>query len=386
MICTVIVAAGNSTRMGLGDKNMMDVAGKPVLRRTLEAFNRLGEVGQIIVVTAQDRVDEYRRRIASWNLPLPVTVVPGGDTRGQSVACGLNALPQECSVVLIQDGARPFVNATIIDRCIQSVRQHGSGVAAVKARDTIKRAQDNRVVETPDRSQLWMIQTPQAFAFPLIHEAYRKASELQLELTDDAAVLEYFGGVVHLVEGSYDNIKLTTPEDLNHARAILEQQQGGPMAYRIGEGYDVHCLMEGRKLILGGVDVPHAKGLLGHSDADVLVHAVMDALLGAAGLGDIGRHFPDSSEEFRGISSLELLRRVDKLLKDGGWQVENIDATVVVQRPKIAGYISEMQVNIAEVLGVEVSAVNVKATTTERLGFEGREEGISARAVALLRK
>ncbi len=385
MVCAVIVAAGRSARMGGGDKGMINLGGKPALRRCLEAFEACPAIDWICLVTAPERLQDCSGLAARWSIGKLKTVVAGGGTRGQSVYHGLKALPDGCQVVAIQDGARPFTTAEIIERTIRSACEKGSGVAAIKSRDTVKVAgNDGCVRSTPDRSTMWNVQTPQTFRYRMILEAYEKASAAGVDATDDAAVAELAGHQVWLVEGSADNIKLTTPEDIRHGAAIIEAREGRGYGMRIGEGYDVHRLVEGRALILGGVEVPHGLGLLGHSDADVLTHAVMDALLGAAGLGDIGRHFPDSDQRYQGISSLLLLEHVVSLLREHGWKPSNVDATVAAQRPKLAPYISKMRQNIAGILGVDAEAVNVKATTTERLGFEGREEGMSARAVALI--
>lgn len=385
MVCAVIVAAGKSTRMGGGDKTMLDILGKPALRRCLERFDACPAIDMICLVTAAERLNACAGISVQWGIAKLKAIVAGGDTRGQSVMNGLNALPQECEIVAIQDGARPFATAGIIARTIESARLRGSGVAAIKCRDTVKVAgQDGCVRSTPDRSTLWLVQTPQTFQYGLILDAYRRAAETGAEATDDAAVAELAGQPVWLVEGSADNIKLTTPEDLVHGEAIIRAHEGDIGSMRIGEGFDVHRLVEGRALVLGGVEIPHRLGLLGHSDADVLVHAIMDALLGAAGLGDIGKHFPDSDNAYQGISSLLLLERVSALLRERGWITGNVDATVAAQHPKLAPHIPMMRENLARCLGVSVDSVNVKATTTEGLGFEGREEGISARAVALL--
>lgn len=386
MVCAVIVAAGRSSRMG-GDKLMLDLVGKPALRRCLEAFEACPVIDRICLVTAPDRMEDFSGLHKRWGISKLAAVVAGGETRGRSVYNGLMALPSECEIVAIQDGARPFTTAGIITRSVDSARLRGSGVAAIRSRDTIKVADASGLVSaTPERSSMWMVQTPQTFQYHLILRAYENAMEAGAEMTDDAAVAELAGESVWLVEGSPENIKLTTPEDILHGTAIIRGREGSNQTMRIGEGYDVHCLVEGRKLILGGVEIPHSLGLLGHSDADVLIHAVMDALLGAAALGDIGKHFPDSDSTYKGISSLRLLEHIAGLLREHGYSTGNVDATVAAQRPKLAPHIPKMRENIARCLEIPVDCVNVKATTTEGLGFEGREEGISARAVAVIIK
>lgn len=385
MVCAVVVAAGRSSRMGGGDKNLLAIGGKPALRRCLEAFEACEGIDSICLVTAEERLADSAGYAGRWGIGKLRSVVAGGDTRSRSVYNGLLALPRECDIVAIQDGARPFTSVEVILRSIASARDMGSGVAAIRCRDTVKVAGcDGLVASTPDRNTLWQVQTPQTFRYGMILGAYDKALAEGMEATDDAAIAELAGERVWLVEGETCNIKLTTPEDIVLAEAIAHAREGSRPFMRIGEGFDVHRLISGRKLVLGGVEIPHPTGLLGHSDADVLVHAVMDALLGAAGMGDIGSHFPDNDDAYKGISSLLLLKRVAGMLNREGWVVGNIDATVAAQKPRLAPHIQRMRENIAGCLGVEAGCVNVKATTTEGLGFEGREEGISARAMAMI--
>jgi 2-C-methyl-D-erythritol 2,4-cyclodiphosphate synthase len=228
------------------------------------------------------------------------------------------------------------------------------------------------------------VQTPQGFSKDLLLRAHRLAEELGMLATDDAALVEALGVPVRLVEGSYDNLKLTTPEDIDAAEAVLRRRSGNTPAMRIGHGYDVHQLVPGRKLILGGETIPHETGLLGHSDADVALHALIDAMLGAAARGDIGQHFPDSDQKYKGISSLMLLQETGVLLEKLNWRVGNAEITIAAQRPKLAPYIPAMRQNIAKALQISLDCVSVKATTTEHLGFEGEEKGISAQAVCML--
>ncbi len=397
MVVAVIVAAGRATRMGAGggDKNLLELLGKPALRRCLEVFDACESVDGVVVVTAQNRVERYRELAAAWGAVKLLAVVAGGDTRTASVAQGLAALPQGCDIVAIHDCARPFVTMDIVSRTVDSARRQGSGVAAIACRDTVKHADAEGLVQhTPHREALRLVQTPQTFRTADLLAAYAALGGDPCA-TDDAGLLERAGMPVYLVEGSVENIKLTTPEDIAHGEAILrargerEQEFESPLERltglpRIGEGYDVHRLVADRRLILGGVDIPHSTGLLGHSDADVLTHAIMDALLGAAGLGDIGRHFPDSDEAYRGADSLTLLRHVSGLLAQAGYAVGNVDATVAAQKPRLSAHIAQMRANLAGALGIAPDRVNVKATTTEGLGFEGREEGISARAITIL--
>ena len=277
-----------------------------------------------------------------------------------------------------------FVSAALIERVIQSVREFGTGIPGIPATSTYKTADASGFITgTPDRSVLYEIQTPQGFQAKTILTASLKAAEDGIDCTDDAGVLEYYQIPVKLVPGESTNLKLTRQEDLRRAAQILE---GDASSVRVGMGYDVHRLVSGRKLILCGVDVPHDLGLLGHSDADVALHALMDAMLGACALGDIGKHFPDTDERYRGISSLLLLKETKQVLHSNGFAVHNADITIAAQQPKLLPYIEQMRANIAEALDLSLSDVSVKATTTEKLGFEGRMEGISAYAVCTVKE
>ena len=285
--------------------------------------------------------------------------------------------------VAIHDAARPFVSQAVITRALEKALKTGAAAPAVPVKDTVKVARDGFVRATPRRDALYAVQTPQCFCTALYRRALALAGD-GLDVTDDCSVLERAGLPVALTEGDYANIKITTPEDL--PGPDTQQMKKGRGAMRIGHGYDVHKLVEGRRLILGGVDIPFEKGLLGHSDADVLAHAVMDALLGAAALGDIGRLFPDTDPAYEGADSLQLARHVVRVLQEAGWEPENIDATILCQRPKLAPHIPAMRENLAVALGVAPDAVSVKATTEEGLGFTGAGAGIAVHSVCLLRR
>ncbi len=381
----VIVAAGKGARMGLGrNKVLAPLLGVPVLVRTVRAFAGCPEIGRIGIVTSADDLEAVRGLLETFSLQERVAyVTAGGADRQESVRRGLERARGE--IVLIHDGARPFVTRDVIARTIRCAERCGSGVAAVMLKDTVKRVDEaGRVLETPPREGLRAVQTPQTFPLADIREAHELARARGIRATDDAALLEKMGKAVHLVEGDVENIKLTTPEDLQVGEAILRRRGEGPLPMRVGQGYDVHRLVEGRRLILCGVEVPCERGLLGHSDADVAAHALMDALLGAAALGDIGRHFPDTDPAYAGADSMMLLSHVVRLLAGRGYRPGNVDVTIVAQRPKLKDFIPEMRSRLSRVLGIEEDAVNVKATTTERLGFEGEGLGISAQAVATI--
>ena len=381
----VLLAAGNSTRMGGGrSKVLEELGGRPALCRSLEVLDRCPLIGEIcLVCREQDRADMLP---LTSGLNTPVRVVPGGAQRQDSVEQGVEALTGPWEYVAIHDGARPLVTEEVLAAVCRDAMAHGAATAAVPSKDTCKLADGaGFVAATPARDRLWAVQTPQAFSLALYREALGKARAAGQSYTDDCQLIEAAGGSVKLTMGDYRNIKLTTPEDLLAARAYLGGE-GGKKTVRIGYGYDVHRLVEGRKLILAGVDVPFEKGLLGHSDADVIAHAVADALLGAAALGDIGHLFPDTDPRYDGADSLKLLAEVCRLLREKGFSIGNIDATLLAQRPKIAPHISRMRENLAAACGIAADQVSVKATTEERLGFTGREEGMAASAVCLLER
>jgi 2-C-methyl-D-erythritol 4-phosphate cytidylyltransferase/2-C-methyl-D-erythritol 2,4-cyclodiphosphate synthase len=378
----IVLAAGMGRRMQSDQpKQFLDLKGRPLLVHTLDAFEACDSVDAIIVVASPDATEAISDFAAHCEKVRSVVV--GGMERQDSVAEGLKAVPDDADLIVIHDGARPLILPGEIDAVLASARASGAAVVGQPVSDTIKRVEKSEVAETLDRSTLWAVQTPQAFRADVIREAHARAKADGFLGTDDTALVERLGLKVMLVEGSRDNIKVTHPGDLERAEDILRRRSGGDVQ-RIGMGYDVHQLTEGRKLILGGVDVPFEKGLDGHSDADVLSHVVIDALLGAAGLGDIGRLFPDTDNAFRDISSLVLLERTADVLREANVVIGNVDATVMAQRPKLAAYIPEMEANIAEALGTTVDRVSVKATTTEKLGFVGKEAGMAAQAVAMV--
>lgn len=376
----IMLAGGSGTRMGANiNKVLLPVCGITCINRSVSAF--AGHCDEMIIVCRNEDLSSIRKEIGKINTTFPVRYVPGGYTRQESVFNGLLSVSNDCEIIAIHDGARCLVDEKTIINSIESASVNGSGVACVDVVDTVKIAgSDHTVVATPNRDQLKAVQTPQSFRRDIIISSYKKAMAEGFIATDDASVAEYAGYKVYLSEGSRKNIKLTSPEDIRMAESMLNN----PLSFRVGHGYDVHRLTEGRKLILCGVDIPYTYGLDGHSDADVAVHALMDAMLGSVGLGDIGRHFPDTDEKYKGISSVLLLRHVVSLLHEHGAQVSNCDITIIAQKPKLSPYIPSMIALIASELSLPENSVNIKATTTEHLGFEGREEGISAHAVCMV--
>ena len=309
---------------------------------------------------------------ASRFLGLPFSIVYGGKERQDSVANALSAI-EKADIVAMHDGARCFVKPEVIRQCVYEAKKSGAAAAGVRTTDTIKRTKDGYITETLDRAELINIQTPQVFSFELIKKAHRKAEEDGFIGTDDCSLVERLGAAITFVEADSSNIKVTTPEDIALAKRIAGER------VRVGTGYDVHRLVEGRPLVLGGETIAYTHGLLGNSDADVLLHAIMDAMLGAAACRDIGYHFP-CTDEFKGADSLGLLSETADIIKGEGYEVTGIDATVIAQRPKVSPHIDNMRANIAKTLGLDIKYVSVKATTTEGLGFEGEGKGISAMA------
>ena len=384
-VYTILLAGGTGSRMGAAvNKIFLPVGGIPCIARSAQAL--LPFTDHMIAVYHPG--EEAQLRSALQELPggVPVDFVPGGRTRQESVFHGLQAIADmetENVLVLIHDGARCLVDAPVIQRVVDSVRTRGSGFAAMPVTDTLREASERlQAGKTVPREGLWAMQTPQGARLHPFLEAFTKAERDGFSGTDDASVLAHAGYPVYLAEGSRSNLKLTNQEDLQMAEAFSRVPSFA--ALRVGQGFDVHQLTEGRKLILCGVEIPHRLGLLGHSDADVALHALMDALLGAAAMGDIGRHFPDSDARYKGISSMKLLDAVMEKITAAGFRPINADVTILAQKPKLAPYIPAMAENLASALQLPLSCVNVKATTTEHLGFEGREEGISAQAVCLL--
>ena len=379
----IIPAAGIGTRMKLGHpKQFHPLNGVPILIHTVKAFLRNRHISTIVVVVPAEWIDKTENLLATYiGEHHGITIAAGGRRRQDSVLAGLNTIDETIDIVLVHDGARPLVSQSVIDRCYQAAVRNGAAIAAVPVKDTLKKGDKTALVtDTVARDDLWHAQTPQAARRELLAEAFLHA--VAGNVTDEASLLQLAGIPVTLVAGSETNIKITRPEDLNLAEIIMHNRIKPTL--RIGHGYDAHRFAEGRKLILGGVTVPHSSGLAGHSDADVLTHALCDAVLGALGEGDIGFHFPDSEKEFGNIYSITLLERVMALAASRSCRLVNCDITLICQAPKLAPFLGKMKEIIARVCEVENNSVNIKATTTEKMGFTGRAEGISCHAVVLM--
>jgi len=389
-VAALIVAAGRGSRAGDGiPKQYRPVQGRPILAKTLEAFLAHPDIRHAIVVIHPDDRALYGGTLGA----LPVSssaVLPcvyGGETRQDSVRNGLEALAAlDPDMVLVHDAARPFASAGLIGRAVEAAQRWGAAVPGVPVTDTIKIiGPESEVVSTPERARLRAVQTPQAFRFRLLLEAHRKASSSNLHgFTDDGALAEWAGLPVHVFDGEADNIKLTHPADFADAERRLK---GNAMTYltRLGTGFDVHAFGEGDHVWLGGIRVPHDRGVIAHSDGDVILHALTDAILGALADGDIGTHFPPSDPQWRGASSDRFLAHAVALVRDRGGIVDHLDTTLLCEKPRLGPHREAMRQRIAEIAGLRLDQVSLKATTTEKLGFTGRGEGIAAQAAATIR-
>ena len=358
---------------------MLDLAGLPILRRSVEAFIRCDLVSSVVVALPPElaaRPPDYLRSGAK-----SLQIVSGGDRRQDSVANAFAAIADRADIVVIHDAARPLVSDAIIRRTVDAAVESGAAIAAVRASDTIKRGDaSQRIVETLPRGDIYLAQTPQAFRTAVLRDALGFADDA----TDEAALAERAGYAVRLVEGDPRNLKITTEDDLAMAEHLLGRTTSGALL-RIGNGYDLHTLVAGRPLILGGVTIPFERGLRGHSDADAVCHAVTDAILGAAAAGDIGRHFPDTDDVWKDANSIDLLGRAAGIVRDAGFAIANIDVVVIAQRPKLAPHVDEMRANLARALGCGISQVSVKGKTNEGVDSTGAGESIAVHAVALIK-
>ena len=374
----IIVAAGSGQRFG-GDipKQYALVHGKSVLRHTLDKFRLCRGLTDLRIVIDPAHIDLYTEATLGLDLPAPIH---GGKERKDSVRnalASLDHLPAD-TPILIHDAARPCISDELIERVAAALQEKSAVTLATPVSDTLRKGDRGVLDDTINRTGMWALQTPQGFHYGLISKAHEAARNLQ-DVTDDTGVVSIYGQDVHIIEGSRQNIKITTQEDLAIASALLAPKQ---MITRTALGYDVHALAPGSGMIrLGGIDIPHEKSLVGHSDADVVLHAVTDALLGTIAAGDIGTHFPPSDNSFKGMDSAVFLNKAADLVKEKSGTLVHVDITILGERPKISPYRDAMRARIADLLSLPVDSVAVKATTTEKLGFTGREEGLVAQTV-----
>jgi len=384
MVAVVVVAAGRGERAGGGvPKQYRDVAGEPMIRPTLAAFLGHPQIEVVQPVIHPGDESAYRAAIGGFEkLPPPV---PGGATRQASVCAGLEALAARSpEIVLIHDAARPFLTGALIDRAIAAGRKTGAAVPGIAIADTVKQIDTGAMVAaTLDRSRLRIVQTPQAFAFDLILDAHRRAAAAGLaSFTDDAALIEWAGHRVSVFEGEAGNVKVTTNEDFARAEIL---RLAALSDVRTGNGFDVHAFADGDHVMLGGVRIPHSRGLTGHSDADVALHALVDAILGALADGDIGTHFPPSDPQWKGAASDRFLAFACERVRARRGMIAHLDVTIVCEEPRVSPHRDAMRARIAAIAGIALARVGVKATTSEKLGFTGRGEGIVAMATATVR-
>jgi 2-C-methyl-D-erythritol 4-phosphate cytidylyltransferase/2-C-methyl-D-erythritol 2,4-cyclodiphosphate synthase len=382
-VSAIIAAAGSGTRLGSPKpKQLLDLGGGSMLSHSLQVFLSHPRIAEVIVVLPEG---VSAVAVPGMDPARGFRAVIGGVRRQDSVANAFDAVDPSAGVVLIHDAARPFVSAALIDRTIDAAIAHGAAIAAVQSRDTVKRIAHQPggavIVGTIPRESVYLAQTPQGFRRDVLAAAVA-AGRSGVEATDEAALAEGAGFQVHVVEGDPGNVKITTADDLDAARQRMGRNR---VVHRVGTGYDLHRLVEGRPLVIGGVTIPFERGPLGHSDGDVACHAATDAILGAASLGDIGRHFPDTDPRWKDADSIALLREAGRMVREHGYEVGNLDVTVILERPTIKDLIQQMCVRLADALGIDPSRVSVKGKTNEGVDAVGRGEAVASHAVALLR-
>lgn len=378
-VAAIIVAGGRGARVGGPvPKQLLEIGGESILRRSVRACDGHPLVGELVVVVPEELVAAGEALVGVTRVPC--RVVAGGARRQDSVRAGFEAVSNAAEIVIVHDAARPFVTRDVIDRVIAAAASVGAAVPAIPVADTVKRAsvsdQSRVVLKTVPRDELWLAQTPQGFRRDVLARAVA-AGQSADEATDEARLVEVAGGTVAIVDGDRRNVKITTSDDVTEARQRMTSM-------RAGTGYDLHQLVEGRPLVLAGVDVPSTKGPLGHSDGDVVCHALTDAVLGAAGAGDIGQMFPNTDPQWKNAPGLDLLARALAVVHARGWVVVNADVTVILETPKLAPHLPQVREALAAVLGVGVDAVTVKGKTNEGVDAVGRGEAIASHAVVLL--
>ncbi|MCL2063294.1 MAG: 2-C-methyl-D-erythritol 2,4-cyclodiphosphate synthase [Candidatus Cloacimonetes bacterium] len=398
----IITAGGYGTRFDeKKKKQFFEINNRPLINITIELFYALPEINEILVTLPKEDFDLTSASLKK-DFPNKVKCILGGDTRQKSVYNALQSCNEKNSFVLIHDAVRPFLDKVDLLKMIELVRESDSMIPGSRVKNTIHRLETtNRdsqkmLIETIPREDLIEVYTPQIFKLDLIKKYHEKAKNLKLLFSDDASIMEFFGEKIRWFETNSGNLKITTREDIELAvwrenrmtqkNKNFEEKSSDFSNIRIGYGYDVHQLVVGRKLIIGGVEIDFEKGLLGHSDADVLLHAIIDALLGALSLGDIGSNFPDNDKAYKNINSRVLLRKTYQIIKSNGWYLNNLDVTICAQKPKMRPYIDDMRKNIAEDLQCEIDIISVKATTEENLGISGSEKGMTATCIVMIRR
>ena len=390
-VSAILAAAGRGTRLGAATpKQMLPLGERTILQRSFDIVESHDRINEIVIALPPDLANTPPPFLISSRKP--VRIVDGGLRRQDSVAKAFAQVSKSAGLIVIHDAARPFATADLFTRVIEAAAKGGAAIAAVQAHDTVKEATAapgvKIIARTIARESIYLAQTPQAFTRDVLESAITRGRDSIATATDEAALAEEAGHSVRLVDGEVTNIKITTQHDFRMSTALLGTRDAGlgtGAMTRVGTGYDLHRLEAGRLLIVGGVTIPHGTGLAGHSDADVLCHAVTDAILGAAAAGDIGRHFPDTDPEWNGANSLDLLKAAATIVRDAGYVVANVDAVIIAERPRLAPHIPAMRANLARAIGIDLSAVSVKGKTNEQVDALGRNEAIAVHAVALVK-
>ncbi len=387
LLSVIVVAAGASTRMEGVDKLTLPVNERPVLLHSIDVFDTCDLVRRVVVVTQQSKLVQIQDLVSNSGYSKQFKVVAGGERRQDSVKNGIQALDEwkdQSEFIAVHDAARPFIDEALLSRGIKVAERIGAAIPVVPLKDTVKRVDHGIVVETLDRATMFAVQTPQIFRSDVLRAAHETVDQ---DVTDDASMVEIAGGLVGVFEGANENIKITTPEDLSIANAFanspaspLKSQAG----FRSGIGFDGHALTDGGPLRLGGEDIDFDMHLKGHSDGDVLMHVVASAVLGAAGLGDLGSNFPSSDPRYEGADSARFVSESVARAKELGWQIDHIDATVIAQRPRLSGHVAAFRTNIARIAATQEDRINVKVTSTDEVGAIGNGEGIAAQAIVTL--
>jgi 2-C-methyl-D-erythritol 4-phosphate cytidylyltransferase/2-C-methyl-D-erythritol 2,4-cyclodiphosphate synthase len=390
-VSAILAAAGRGTRVGAAaPKQMIMLGERTILQHSFDLLDLHEQIEEIVIALPPDLAQSPPAYLISPRKP--VRIVDGGARRQDSVANAFEHVSKNASIIVIHDAARPFATAGLFTRVIEAAAKGGAAIAALQASDTVKEATAapglKIVARTIVRESIYLAQTPQAFGRKVLEDAIARGRESIGAATDEASLAEEAGYSVRLVDGEATNIKITTQHDLRVSEALLDDARRTPSPKspipRVGTGYDLHRLEPGRPLVIGGVTIPHETGLAGHSDADVLCHAVTDAILGAAAAGDIGQHFPDTNPQWKGSNSIDLLKGAVAIARAAGYAVANLDAVIIAERPKLAPHIPAMRANLAQAIGIDVSAVSVKGKTNERVDALGRNEAIAVHAVALI--
>ena len=386
----IILSAGKSSRMDGIDKQLVKIRGKNVINYSIELFSKLKETRSITLMLSEKNVDEVKQIIKTLGINKHIYTLIGGKLRQDTVRIALKNLSSIYTtndLVAIHDGARPFVSKTIVLNGIKSAQASGAAIPIIPLSDTIKKVSNNLIIKTYDRSKLAAVQTPQFFKFDVLNTAYEFLND---EITDDASAVELSRGLVSSFPGSLENIKITNPIDLKIAYSIKDKKQEfnntNSNLGRYGTGFDCHKLVDGGPLVLGGVKIPFEKGLAGHSDGDVLLHAIASSLLGAGNFGDLGSNFPSSQKKYKNMSSDFFVKQSEKLLMDKGWEILYVDTTIIAQKPRLNKFVELIVDNLSKILFLDRDCINLKITSTDSVGFIGNSEGIAAQSIATIKK